>query len=114
MFWSIFQVIEGHHNSSGPYDFPSWLAWKGHNTFESLTFDEIHTLLVTSTKFMFVREPYARLFSGYVDKLFLPNVKEHAPPLARAGVGRGVEGCVTGDHRNWAAGMGRSAAACSC
>lgn len=37
------------------------------------TFPEIHHLLKTYNTFLFVREPYRRIFSAYVDKLFSPN-----------------------------------------
>lgn len=36
-------------------------------------FAELHSIIQSSDKFMFVREPYSRVFSGYIDKLFNPN-----------------------------------------
>lgn len=36
-------------------------------------FAELHSIIQSSDKFMFVREPYSRVYSGYVDKLFSPN-----------------------------------------
>jgi hypothetical protein len=47
-------------------------AYGGYQTAENMPFDTIHKALTSSTKFMFVRDPYERLLSGYVDKLFLP------------------------------------------
>ena len=44
---------------------------------------------------------------------FLQNVKEHATPLAGAGVERGVEVHVTGEVENRAASGGCCASACS-
>ena len=35
---------------------------------------ETQEFLETATSFMFVREPYGRLFSAYIDKLFHPNI----------------------------------------
>ncbi|XP_060086237.1 carbohydrate sulfotransferase 10-like [Ylistrum balloti] len=36
-------------------------------------FNNISSTLKNSTKFLFVRSPYHRLFSGYIDKLYSPN-----------------------------------------
>lgn len=38
-----------------------------------LGFAELHSVIQNSDKFMFVRDPYTRVLSGYVDKLFCPN-----------------------------------------
>ncbi|XP_033761386.1 carbohydrate sulfotransferase 9-like [Pecten maximus] len=38
------------------------------------TLDELDDILKFSVKFMVVRDPYTRLLSGYIDKLFSPNV----------------------------------------
>ena len=38
-------------------------------------FAELHYAIHQSDKFMFVREPYSRVLSGYVDKLFSPNTQ---------------------------------------
>ena len=37
---------------------------------QNLSFTHLHSLLRSSFKFMFVREPYGRLLSGYTNKLF--------------------------------------------
>ncbi|XP_033746706.1 carbohydrate sulfotransferase 8-like [Pecten maximus] len=47
--------------------------WKRVNRKEIKDFTEFHYFLTSSFKMMFTREPYSRLFSGYVDKLFTVN-----------------------------------------
>ncbi|XP_060076868.1 carbohydrate sulfotransferase 11-like [Ylistrum balloti] len=48
--------------------------WKPVNNINLLgDFTKLHYFLTSSFKIMFVREPYGRLFSGYVDKLFTVN-----------------------------------------
>ncbi|XP_033756278.1 carbohydrate sulfotransferase 8-like [Pecten maximus] len=37
------------------------------------SYTDLHHSVMKSFKFMFVREPYGRLVSGYVDKFFMPN-----------------------------------------
>lgn len=39
----------------------------------NIGFAQLHSALINSFKFMFTREPYSRLLSGYVDKLFTVN-----------------------------------------
>ena len=52
--------------------------------------------------------------SGLCDGIhFLENVKEHAPSLARASVGRGVKIGITLDHVNRAASDGCCVSSCS-
>lgn len=73
-FWKrIFQIISGSKNVSNPFHIQGIHAYEGYLTAKGMPFDKIHMILSSSTKFMFVREPYERLFSGYVDKLFSPN-----------------------------------------
>ena len=38
-----------------------------------LGFAELHSVMQNADKFMFVRDPYSRILSGYVDKLYCPN-----------------------------------------
>jgi hypothetical protein len=40
---------------------------------KDLGFLKLHSVIQNSDKFMFVRDPYSRILSGYVDKLFCPN-----------------------------------------
>ncbi|XP_060605566.1 carbohydrate sulfotransferase 11-like [Ruditapes philippinarum] len=72
-FWKrVFQILNGFKNVSDPFDTQAMDAYGGNQTAENMPFDTIHKALISSTKFMFVRDPYERLLSGYVDKLFLP------------------------------------------
>ncbi|XP_060065569.1 carbohydrate sulfotransferase 8-like [Ylistrum balloti] len=41
--------------------------------FTNIGMTDFHQAVMKSFKFMFVREPYGRLVSGYVDKFFMPN-----------------------------------------
>lgn len=73
-FWKrVFQIISGFKNVTDPFQIQGIRAYEGYLTAKGMTFDRIHYLLQHSKKFMFVREPYERLLSGYVDKLFAPN-----------------------------------------
>lgn len=73
-FWKrVFQIISGFRNVSDPFHIQGIRAYEGYLTAKGMPFDRIHYILKQSTKFMFVREPYERLLSGYVDKLFAPN-----------------------------------------
>ena len=73
-FWKrVFQILSGFRNVTDPFQIQGIRAYEGYLTAKGLPFDRIHYLLKHSTNFMFVREPYERLLSGYVDKLFAPN-----------------------------------------
>lgn len=73
-FWKrVFQIISGFRNVTDPFQIQGIRAYEGYLTAKGMPFDRIHYILKHSTKFMFVREPYERLLSGYVDKLFAPN-----------------------------------------
>ncbi|XP_060080388.1 carbohydrate sulfotransferase 13-like [Ylistrum balloti] len=73
-FWKrIFQILSGWQNVSDPFRIKGIHAYEGYQTAKRLPFDKIYNILVHSTKFMFVREPFERLLSGYVDKLYSPN-----------------------------------------
>ncbi|OWF50994.1 carbohydrate sulfotransferase 10-like [Mizuhopecten yessoensis] len=39
----------------------------------NISFTDLHRAIMKSFKFLFVREPYGRLVSGYVDKFLMPN-----------------------------------------
>ena len=73
-FWKrVFQILSGFRNVSDPFQIQGIRAYEGYLTAKGMPFDKIHVILKASTKFMFVREPFERLLSGYVDKLFAPN-----------------------------------------
>lgn len=73
-FWKrVFQILSGHKKVSNPFHIKAISAYEGFSTVRGLSFDVIHNILRQSKKFIFVREPYERLLSGYVDKLFAPN-----------------------------------------
>ncbi|XP_045199726.2 carbohydrate sulfotransferase 11-like [Mercenaria mercenaria] len=73
-FWRrVFQILNGFKNVTDPFKTRGMAAFGGYKTAEKMPFYEISKILSYSTKFIFVREPYERLLSGYVDKLFLPN-----------------------------------------
>ncbi|KAK3103258.1 hypothetical protein FSP39_017885 [Pinctada imbricata] len=74
-FWRrLFQIIAGASDKESPFDIaPVAALGGGVKTFAKRSFDHIISVLQTSTKFVFTRDPYLRLLSGYVDKLFSPN-----------------------------------------
>lgn len=73
-FWKrVFQIISGFRNVTDPFEIQGIRAYEGYLTAKGMPFDRIHHILTHSTKFMFVREPYERLLSGFIDKLFAPN-----------------------------------------
>ncbi|XP_052107212.1 carbohydrate sulfotransferase 14-like [Mytilus californianus] len=73
-FWKrIFQILSGWRNVSDPFSIKGIHAYEGYQTAKRLPFDKIHQILRQSKKFMFVREPFERLVSGYADKLYSPN-----------------------------------------
>ncbi|WAR28580.1 CHST9-like protein [Mya arenaria] len=73
-FWKrVFQILSGFKNVTDPFQIQAIRAYQGYQTAKGLPFDQIHYILKHSKSFIFVREPYERLLSGYVDKLFAPN-----------------------------------------
>ncbi|KAK3102514.1 hypothetical protein FSP39_011896 [Pinctada imbricata] len=75
-FWRrLFQILAGMSKAKSPFDIPPGAALGGGvKTFSEDTFDHIYAVLESSTKLVFTRDPYLRLLSGYVDKLFSPNL----------------------------------------
>ncbi|XP_053404571.1 carbohydrate sulfotransferase 13-like [Mercenaria mercenaria] len=72
-FWKrVFQILNGFKNVTDPLQTRGVAAYEGYKTAEKMPFYELSNILSYSIKFIFVREPYERLLSGYVDKLFLP------------------------------------------
>ncbi|XP_033740598.1 carbohydrate sulfotransferase 11-like [Pecten maximus] len=74
-FWKrVFRIVNGESNANSPF-LPSVSATL--TTFDSLRLlpeNQRAAFTEKALSFMFVREPFGRLFSGYVDKLFSPNV----------------------------------------
>ncbi|XP_069142601.1 carbohydrate sulfotransferase 10-like [Argopecten irradians] len=86
-FWGIlFKIIRGDFNVTSPFD-PTIFYQRG------IPIDSLHDLpeskrasfFDSSFSFMFTRDPYSRLLSGYSDKLFRPNFqwRNVAPTIAK-------------------------------
>ncbi|XP_060070289.1 carbohydrate sulfotransferase 9-like [Ylistrum balloti] len=72
-FWKrVFRIVIGQSNALTPFD-PTVRALEPFDRLANLPAYARESFMKTSLTFMFVREPYGRLFSGYVDKLFSPN-----------------------------------------
>ncbi|XP_045182027.2 carbohydrate sulfotransferase 9-like [Mercenaria mercenaria] len=72
----ILHVIGGWSNSSNPTSIKSEAADTYHGGFETLensTMDEMQEIFNNSDSIMFVRDPFTRLFSAWLDKLYSPN-----------------------------------------
>ncbi|KAK6179047.1 hypothetical protein SNE40_011494 [Patella caerulea] len=68
-FWRrLFQIISGVSSASSPYELDNPLLPLP--DLSLISFDYIHYVLKSSTNFIIVRDPYARLFSAYINKLF--------------------------------------------
>lgn len=69
-------VIGGWGNSTNPVSIKSKDANSKHGGFEKLvnfTVEEMQEIINISHSFVFVRDPYTRLFSGWLDKFYSPN-----------------------------------------
>ncbi|XP_069141941.1 carbohydrate sulfotransferase 13-like [Argopecten irradians] len=86
-FWGIlFRMVRGNLKATTPFD-PTTFYQRG------ITISSLHSLpekarvpfFDKSFSFMFTRDPYRRLLSGYTDKLFRPNYhwKAEAPKIAK-------------------------------
>ena len=79
-FWkTVLKMIESHKNYDSLYKFSvsgtTLQALPSFTTFSlQHTKEQVQVFLEEAVSFTFVREPYGRLFSAYVDKLFSPNV----------------------------------------
>ncbi|XP_078313637.1 carbohydrate sulfotransferase 11-like isoform X3 [Crassostrea virginica] len=71
-FWRrLFQILAGKSKSKSPFDLSPADALGGNvHTFSNLPFYIITGMVTSYKKFVFVRNPFERLFSGYVDKIF--------------------------------------------
>ncbi|XP_033752581.1 carbohydrate sulfotransferase 11-like isoform X2 [Pecten maximus] len=70
----VLHILYGHRHENDPFSI------KGNDahtipfkTFQKIPYDQALVILMRSTKFMFVRHPYTRMLSGYVDKIFTNN-----------------------------------------
>ncbi|OWF54820.1 carbohydrate sulfotransferase 11-like [Mizuhopecten yessoensis] len=73
-FWKrVYRIVVGQSKATSPFD-PSVPALKKFDSIALMSDNQADDFVDKSLSFMFVREPYGRLFSGYVDKLFSPNV----------------------------------------
>ncbi|WAR23165.1 CHST9-like protein [Mya arenaria] len=77
-FWRrLLQIVGGGSTSeSNPSLIEIGIAYleRGYVSLAKASVDEIQTIFRNSTSIVFVRDPYARLFSGWLDKLYNPNV----------------------------------------
>ncbi|KAL4221985.1 hypothetical protein ACF0H5_018032 [Mactra antiquata] len=71
-FFKLLEVYKKNSSISTPYDIPLKKAPPTKQRLTILTGDK-NTNFESHYKFLFVRDPYARILSAYVDKLFAPN-----------------------------------------
>ncbi|XP_060080838.1 carbohydrate sulfotransferase 13-like [Ylistrum balloti] len=70
----VLHIVYGHRHVKDPFSIKASAAHTiPFNTFVSIPYDKALAVLMNSTKFMFVRHPYTRMLSGYVDKLYTNN-----------------------------------------
>ncbi|OWF54773.1 Carbohydrate sulfotransferase 13 [Mizuhopecten yessoensis] len=73
-FWKrVLRVVVGEAHAKSPFD-SSVIALATFDNMTSIPEDMVDRFMKESLTFMFVREPYGRLLSAYVDKLFSPNL----------------------------------------
>lgn len=77
-FWKrILYLIGENSNASNPTCINHTQADYGNNSFSDMldkTWEEIEDIFKVSKTIMFVRNPYSRLFSAWLDKFYSPNV----------------------------------------
>ncbi|XP_033746277.1 uncharacterized protein LOC117331580 [Pecten maximus] len=74
-FWGLlFRIVRGDFNTTSPFD-PAIFYRRGTPiaSLGSLSHMQQALFFNNSFSFMLTRDPYSRLFSGYTDKLFMPN-----------------------------------------
>ena len=100
-FWlQVMQLLMGKVREGGLFDVRSFLhstGIRGDYSFRTKSPAEIAEKLRFYKKFLFVRDPFSRLFSAYMDKVFLPTRRiflfaETAELDAKGGEGRPREG----------------------
>ena len=73
-FWNrVFQILTNSKNISNPFQIKTVNAYEGYLTGNKLPFEQLYKILNSFQKFMFAREPFGRLLSFYIDKLYAPN-----------------------------------------
>ncbi|XP_060070827.1 carbohydrate sulfotransferase 11-like [Ylistrum balloti] len=96
-FWSmLFQIVRGDFNITSPFDPVLYSRrGKGIQSLNSLQDKQRKLFFNNSFSFMFTRDPYSRLLSGYTDKLFMPNYhwRDVAPSIAKV-TRRHSERCI--------------------
>ena len=77
-FWKrILYIIGGKSNVSNPTHIKTIQAEYSEERFSDMTdkdWGDIRDTFMKSTSIMFVRDPYARLFSAWLDKFYSPNI----------------------------------------
>ncbi|XP_069141895.1 carbohydrate sulfotransferase 10-like [Argopecten irradians] len=86
-FWgTLFKIVAGVFNTTSPFD-PDIFYKRATPvaSLQALPQKERAPFFNNSFSFMFTRDPYTRLLSGYTDKLFMPNShwQSVAPSIAR-------------------------------
>ncbi|XP_021367278.1 carbohydrate sulfotransferase 11-like isoform X2 [Mizuhopecten yessoensis] len=70
----VFQILFGYHHRKDPFSIKGGTVHQlPFDTFDKIQYDQALAVLMRSTKIIFVRNPYTRMLSGYVDKLFTNN-----------------------------------------
>ncbi|CAC5405885.1 CHST11 [Mytilus coruscus] len=72
-FWRRLIQLLYKHEIRSPYSIKPWDCMNNYKSFQSQKLDDYHDILKENSKFLFVRDPYSRLLSGYLDKIFSPN-----------------------------------------
>ncbi|XP_063436661.1 carbohydrate sulfotransferase 11-like, partial [Mytilus trossulus] len=73
IFWRrIIQLLHTHELQS-PYSIKPRDCMQNYKSLQSQKLDNYDDILKENSKFLFVRDPYSRLLSGYLDKIFSPN-----------------------------------------
>ncbi|XP_052079440.1 carbohydrate sulfotransferase 11-like isoform X2 [Mytilus californianus] len=72
-FWRRLIQLLYKREIRSPYSIKPWDCMNNYKSFQSQKLDDYHYILKENSKFLFVRDPYSRLLSGYLDKIFSPN-----------------------------------------
>ncbi|CAG2190752.1 CHST11 [Mytilus edulis] len=72
-FWRRLIQLLHKHEIRSPYSIKPRDCMQNYKSFQSQKLDNYHDILKENSKFLFVRDPYSRLLSGYLDKIFSPN-----------------------------------------
>ncbi|XP_069134313.1 carbohydrate sulfotransferase 8-like [Argopecten irradians] len=74
-FWKrVFRIVKGESSANSPFDRSVMASLSRSDSFLHMPAYQRIPFAENALSFLFVREPYGRLFSGYVDKIFSPNV----------------------------------------